>query len=131
MKYTNRLSLLGLICVVSFLPGLAAVLQGIGVFLQMEHSWTHIDNYAYFVSTILTVLPLLVLRFSRKIAWLLLSIGLHIFTIATPIMVIMANPGLFNFSFCVGVFALGATCLLIVHNRRITDEIYEERQPEN
>lgn len=125
MKYVNHIPLLVALCLVSFLSFILLAVHGVGLVFRVEHQWGRLDLYAYLFSTVLALSPLCVVWFSRKAAFVLLSVALHLFTISCPIMMLAADHFTWpDFGTSLFVAALGASSILVLHNQKLVDEAF-------
>jgi len=125
MKYVNHIPLLVALGIVSFLFFILLAAHGVWVVFRMEHSWGRLRLYAYLLSTALALSPLCVVWFSRRAAFILLSVALHLFTISCPIMMLDVDHFAWpTFGVSLWVSALGASSILVLHNQKVVDEAF-------
>lgn len=124
MRFTNRFPLLLLLCMIGFPMGFLHTAASVGFAYQMsDHSWSLLDLYGYFVAAPLLMLPLVVYWFSRRVAWGILTLGVLLFTISTPIMALATEEGAMAYGCALFPFGVGVCMLLILTNRKVTDEL--------
>ncbi len=123
MKFKNKFPLLLLLCVISFALGIFHLVAAVSIFLLIQqHSWSNALVYSYLISDLLLVLPLILFGFSRKAAWSCLSLGVLLFTLGAPIMLLSAGREASDWTAAGLVIVLGVCVLLLLTNRKVTEE---------
>ncbi len=122
MNYINKIPLIVLISIMAFGLGIFHLIAAIAAFLLMKHSIANLDLYFYIISTPLLVFPLPIVFFNRRLSWILLVIGVSLFTVASPIIVLSGEKDSASWSAAILTFILGAVTLLILLNSKVVEE---------